>query len=84
MTRHFADEDKYIATRGLDAALEVAKVLIKNDYEVHIECDDCDIYIVHFAYAKHLRYGNAGFYRISEAQADVLDHIDGDDTEDYE
>ena len=83
MTRHFADEDKYIATRGLDAALEVAKTLIKNDYEVHIELDDCDVYIVHFAHAKHLRFGNASFYRITEDQVEVLEHIDGED-DDYE
>lgn len=37
-----------IATKGLDNALEVAKVLIKNDYQVMIQLDDCDIYVVAF------------------------------------
>lgn len=84
MTKHFADEDKYIAVHGMDNAMEVAKVLLKNGYEVFVELDDCDIYCVHYAYAKYKRFGNAAFYRISEAQVDVLEHIDGDAEDDYE
>lgn len=84
MTKHFADEDKYIAVRGMDNAMEVAKVLLKNGYEVFVELDDCDIYCVHYAYAKYKRFGNASFYRITEAQVEVLEHIDGDDEDDYE
>ena len=37
-----------IATKGLDNALEVARVLIKNDYQVMIQLDDCDIYTIAF------------------------------------
>lgn len=84
MTKHFADEGKYIAVRGMDNAMEVAKILLKNGYEVFVELDDCDIYCVHYAYAKYKGFGNAAFYRISEAQAEVLDHIDGEDEDDYE
>ena len=73
MTKNFADEEKYISVNGLDAALEVAKVLLKNDYEVFIELDDCNVYCVHYAYAKNKNYGNAGFYRITEEDAETLD-----------
>ena len=73
MTKNFADEEKYISVNGVDAALEVAKVLLKNDYEVFIERDDCDTYCVHYAYAKYKNYGNAGFYRITEEDVETLD-----------
>lgn len=73
MTRNFADEEQYIAVEGIDNAMEVAKVLLKNDYEVFIELDDCDIYCVHFADAKYKNLGNAGFYRISEDDVNYLE-----------
>lgn len=74
MTKNFADEEKYIAVNGIDAALEVAKVLLKNDYEVFIELDDCDIYCVHYAYAKYKNFGNATFYRITEEDVETLEN----------
>ena len=73
MTKNFADEEKYISVNGVDAALEVAKVLLKNDYEVFIERDDCNVYCVHYAYAKNKNYGNAGFYRITEEDVQTLE-----------
>jgi hypothetical protein len=84
MTNNLRDSEKYIAVTGIDNAMELAKVLLKNGYEVFVELDDCEIYCVHYAYAKYKGFGNAAFYRISEAQADVLDHIDGDTEDDYE
>lgn len=73
MTRNFVDEEKYISVRGIDNALEVAKVLLKNDYEVFMELDDCDVYCVHFNHAKYKHYGNASFYRITEEDAELLE-----------
>ena len=73
MTKNFADEEKYISVNGVDAALEVAKEHKKNGYEVFIELDDCNVYCVHYAYAKNKNYGNAGFHRISEEDAETLD-----------
>ena len=73
MTKNFAEEEKYISVNGVDAALEVAKVLLKNDYEVFIERDDCDIYCVHYAYAKYKNFGNATFYRITEEDIETLE-----------
>jgi len=73
MTKNFVEEEKYISVRGMDNAMEVAKVLLKNDYEVFIELDDCDIYCVHFAYAKYRHFGNAAFYRITEDDVETLE-----------
>lgn len=72
MTNNLRDADKYIAVKGMDNAMEVAKILLKNDYEVFIELDDCDIYCVHYAYAKYKRFGNATFYRINEDDLDAI------------
>lgn len=73
MTRNFADEEKYIAVEGVENAMEVAKVLLKNNYEVFIELDDCDIYCVHYAEAKYRHLGNAAFYRITEDDVETLE-----------
>ena len=72
MTKNFADEEKYVSVNGLDTALGVAEKKKKNGYEVFIELDDCNVYCVHYAYAKNKNYGNAGFYRISEEDAETL------------
>lgn len=72
MTNNLRDSEKYIAVRGMDNAMEVAKVLLKNGYEVFVELDDCDIYCVHYAYAKYKGFGNAAFYRISEEDLDTI------------
>ncbi len=73
MTRNFADDEKYISVKGIDNALEVAKVLLKNDYEVFMELDDCDIYCIHYAHAKYKHFGNAAFYRITEDDVETLE-----------
>lgn len=72
MTNNFRDNEKYIAVEGMDNAMEVAKVLLKNGYEVFIELDDCDVYCVHYAYAKYKRFGNPTFYRVSEEDLDAI------------
>ena len=73
MTKNFAEEEKYISVNGIDNAMEVAKVLLKNDYEVFIELDDCNIYCVHYADAKYKNFGNATFYRITEDDVETLE-----------
>lgn len=73
MTKNFADKEKYISVDGMKAAFEVAEVLLKNDYEVFIELDDCDIYCVHYAHAKYKHFGNATFYRITEEDVETLE-----------
>lgn len=46
---------------------------LKNDYEVFMELDDCDIYCVHYADAKYKHFGTAAFYRITEDDVETLE-----------
>ena len=64
--------ERYVAVEGLENALEMAKALIKNDYQVMVQLDDCDIYCVHYAEAKYRDLGNAAFYRISEEDLSAI------------
>ena len=72
MTKNLRDNEKYVALRGVDNAMELAKFLLRNGYEVFVELDDCDIYCVHYAEAKYRNLGNATFYRISEEDLDAI------------
>lgn len=36
--------------KGMDNALNVAKTLLKQDYQVFVQFEDCNIYIVSYAY----------------------------------
>ena len=72
MTNNLRDKDRYVSLRGVDNAMELAKFLLRNGYEVFVELDDCDIYCVHYAEAKYRDLGNAAFYRISEEDLDAI------------
>ena len=72
MTSNLRDNEKYVSLRGVDNAMELAKFLLRNGYEVFVELDDCDIYCVHYAEAKYRNLGNAAFYRISEEDLDAI------------
>lgn len=65
MTNNFKDSERYMAVRGLEKAMEVTEVLLRNGYEVFIELDDADIWCVHYSEAKQNRY-DSGFYRLGE------------------
>ena len=39
-----------IEVHGMDNALKVAKTLLEQDYQVFVQLDDCDIYIVSYAF----------------------------------
>ena len=72
MTKNLREKERYVSLRGVDNAMELAKFLLRNGYEVFVELDDCDIYCVHYAEAKYRELGNAAFYRISEEDLDVI------------
>lgn len=78
MTYNYVEPEKYISVHGMDNAMEVAKLLLKNDYEVFIELDDFDIYIVHFAEAKYKNFGNPAFYRVTEEDIDAIRNKEGE------
>lgn len=39
-----------IEVHGMDNALKVAKALLEQDYQVFVQLDDCDVYIVSYAF----------------------------------
>lgn len=39
-----------IEVHGMDNALKVAKTLLEQDYQVFVQLEDCDIYIVSYAF----------------------------------
>ena len=72
--------ERYIAVEGLENALEMAKALIKNDYQVMVQLDDCDIYIV--AYTENsTEFGNK-FTPLSFEEIDAIEDMRASEVED--
>ena len=62
---------KYIAVEGREAALKMASALREQNYQVMIQLDDCNIYIV--AYEDNdPSYGDNQFASISPEEMEVL------------
>ncbi len=71
----------YIAVEGLEAALKVARTLIEQDYQVMVQLDDCDIYIVSYeSNDDHL--GDNQFASLSREEIDIINNYRED--ENYE
>ena len=71
----------YIAVEGVEAALKVARILIEQDYQVMVQLDDCDIYIVSYeSNDDHL--GDNQFASLSREEIDVIN--DRREYENYE
>lgn len=61
----------YIAVEGLEAALKVARTLIEQDYQVMVQLDDCDIYIVSYeSNDDHL--GDNQFASLTREEIDII------------
>lgn len=61
----------YITVEGLEAALKVARTLIEQDYQVMVQLDDCDIYIVSYeSNDDHL--GDNQFASLSRDEIDII------------
>lgn len=61
----------YIAVEGVEAALKVARTLIEQDYQVMVQLDDCDIYIVSYeSNDDHL--GDNIFASLSREEIDIV------------
>ena len=77
--------ERSIAVEGLDKAMKLAKVLIECDYQVMIQLDDVNIYIV--AYAPEAPWGEK-FASLDEEEQEMIEdyrfrkenHIDEPDT----
>ena len=72
--------ERYVAVEGLDNALEMAKMLIKNDYQVMVQLDDCDIYIVAFT-ENTTEFGDK-FTPLSFEEIDAIEDMRASENED--
>lgn len=74
--------ERYVAVEGLENALEMAKALIKNDYQVMVQLDDCDIYIVAFT-ENTTEFGNK-FTPLSFKEIDAIEDMrESDDNDSF-
>ena len=61
----------YIAVEGREAALKMASALLEQNYQVMIQLDDCNIYIVAYEY-NGPTYGDNQFASISPNEIEEL------------
>ena len=61
----------YIAVEGIEAALKVARTLIEQDYQVMVQLDDCDIYIVSYE-SNNDELGDNQFASLTREEIDVI------------
>ena len=57
--------------KGMDNALKVAKTLLKQDYQVFVQLEDCNIYIVSYA----LNDANLGTAQFALLEADEEEYV---------
>ena len=66
--------NNYISVAGKDNALKIAAALLEQDYQVFIQLDDCDIYIIAYT-SNDTRYGGDEFAKLNdEEQEIIMDH----------
>ena len=61
----------YITVEGREAALKMASALLEQNYQVMIQLDDCNIYIVAYEY-NDPTYGDNQFASISPNEIEAL------------
>lgn len=65
-----------IDVEGLDKALKVARALIEADYQVMIQLDDCDVYVISYNY-NDLELGGEIFVSLPQEKVEeILDEED--------
>lgn len=60
-----------ISVEGIDKALDIAKTLIAANYQVFIQLDDCDIYIVSYE-LNDLELGDNTFASITSEEVQEI------------
>ena len=61
----------YIAVKGKDNALKIAAALLEQDYQVFIQLDDCDIYVVAYT-GNDTRYGGDEFAKLNDEEQELI------------
>ena len=63
--------NNYIAVEGKDNALKIAAALLEQDYQVFIQLDDCNVYIVAYA-SNDTRYGRDEFAKLNDEEQELI------------
>ena len=67
----------YISVEGKDNALKIAAALLEQDYQVFIQLDDCDIYIVAYT-SNNIQYGGDEFAKLNEDEQELVSNYRAD------
>lgn len=63
--------NNYISVEGKDNALKIAATLLEQDYQVFIQLDDCNIYIVAYT-SNDTRYGGDEFAKLNDEEQELI------------
>ena len=63
-----------IFIRGLDKAMKVARTLIENDYQVFIQLDDCDDYVISYSY-NDPKIRDSEFAQLNDEEITVIQNL---------
>lgn len=63
--------NNYVSVEGKDNALKIAAALLEQDYQVFIQLDDCDIYIVAYT-SNDTRYGGDEFAKLNDEEQEIV------------
>lgn len=63
--------NNYVAVKGKDNALKIAAALLEQDYQVFIQLDDCDIYVVAYT-GNDTRYGGDEFAKLNDDEQELV------------
>ena len=61
----------YVAVQGKDNALKIAEALLEQDYQVFIQLDDCNIYVVAYT-GNDTRYGGDEFAKLNDEEQELI------------
>lgn len=61
----------YISVDGKDNALKIAAALLEQDYQVFIQLDDCNVYVVAYT-SNDTRYGGDEFAKLNDEEQELI------------
>ena len=63
--------NNYISVEGKDNALKIAAALLEQDYQVFIQLDDSDIYVVAYT-SNDTQYGGDEFAKLNDEEQEII------------
>ena len=67
----------YISVEGKDNALKIAAMLLEQDYQVFIQLDDSDIYVVAYT-SNDTQYGGDEFAKLNDEEQELVSNYRAD------